>query len=75
MSTVRVKVNVEGAEIIVKDAATEWWASYRHSPANNRLVAVQIVTDRAAKVSDRAKFLGQAFGVACAKARWLGWMA
>jgi hypothetical protein len=69
-----VKVKVEGVEIIVTDAATEWWASYRHSPANNGVVATQIVTDRAAKVSERAKFLGQAFGVACAKARRLGWM-
>jgi hypothetical protein len=41
----------------------------------NGLVAVQIVTDAKAKVSERARFLGQAFGAACAKARRLGWMA
>jgi hypothetical protein len=40
----------------------------------NGLVAVQVVTDSKAKISDRAKFLGQAFGAACNRARKLGWM-
>jgi hypothetical protein len=69
---IRVKV-VEG-EIIVTDPSTEWWVSYRHSTSTNGLIATQIVTDRKAKVSERAVFLGQAFGKAIERARKLGWM-
>jgi hypothetical protein len=72
MSSVRVKV-VEG-EIIVTDPTTEWWVSYRHSPSTNGLIATQVATDRKAKVSERAVFLGLAFGKAIERARKLGWM-
>jgi hypothetical protein len=71
MSKVRVEV-VEG-EIIVRDPATEWRASYRHSKSMNGLIAVQVVTDRAAKVSERSKFLAEAFRKASERARKLGW--
>jgi hypothetical protein len=40
----------------------------------NGLIAVQIVTDRAAKVSERSKFLAEAFRKASDRARKLGWM-
>jgi hypothetical protein len=72
MSSVCVKV-VEG-EIIVTDPNTEWWVSYRHSPGTNGLIATQVATDRQAKVSERAMFLGLAFGKAIERARKLGWM-
>ena len=36
--------------------------------------ATNIVTDRKAKVSERAVFLGHAFGKAVERARKLGWM-
>jgi hypothetical protein len=73
MSSVRVKV-VDG-EIVVTDPATEWWVSYRHSTGMNGLIATQVVTDPKAKVSERAVFLGQAFGKATERARKLGWIA
>jgi hypothetical protein len=72
MSSVRVRV--EAGEIIVTDPSNEWPASYRHSKSMNDLIAVQIVTDRAAKVSERSKFLAEAFRKASDRARKLGWM-
>jgi hypothetical protein len=72
MSSVRVRV--EAGEIIVTDPQTDWRASYRHSKSMNGLIAVQVVTDRAAKVSERSKFLAEAFRKASDRARKLGWM-
>jgi hypothetical protein len=70
--SIRVKV-IEG-EIVVTDPATEWFVSYRHSTGTNGLIATHVATDRKATVSERAVFLGLAFGKATERARKLGWM-
>ena len=62
-------------EIVVRDPSNDWRASYRHSKSPNGLIAVQIVTDRAVKVSERSKFLAAAFRKASDRARKLGWTA
>ena len=70
-----VRVSVKDDEIVVIDPISEWRVSYKHSAANNGLVATEVVTDRQAKVSERSLFLATAFRKACDKARKLGWMA
>lgn len=70
----KIKVTVEESEIVVTDPKTDWRVSYRHSTGVNGLVATQVVTDRKATVSERSKFLAEAFRRANERARKLGWM-
>jgi hypothetical protein len=70
----KIKVTVEESEIIVTDPKMDWRVSCRHSTGVNGLVAVQVVTDRAAKVSERSKFLAEAFRKA-SEAGAEGWLA
>lgn len=68
-----IRVKVEEGEIVVTDPKTDWRVSYRHSPALSGLRATEVTTDRAAKVSDRSKFMADAFRLASNRARKLGW--
>jgi len=70
-----IRVNVVDGEIVVTDPATEWSVSYLHSSGINSLIATHVVTDRKAKVSERAVFLGLAFSKAIERARKLGWIS
>jgi hypothetical protein len=67
------RVTVEDGEIVVTNP-DEWRASYRYSEGVNGLVAVDVVTDAKAAVSERSKFLAAAFRKAADRARKLGWM-
>jgi hypothetical protein len=49
-----------------------WRVADCHLPALNDLVATEIVTNSKAKVSERSKFLAQAFQAAAKRARKLG---
>jgi hypothetical protein len=69
MSSVCVKV-VEG--IVVTDPTT-MVGVLGIRPALTGLIATQVATDRRAKVSERAVFVGLAFGKAIERARKLGW--
>ena len=49
MAVMSIKVEVVEDEIVVRDPSNDWRASYRHSTSRDEwLIAVQVVTDRAA---------------------------
>lgn len=74
MVSAGVKVTVKEGQIVVTDHVTDWRAAYRRSPALKTIIASEIVTDRKSAVSDRSKFLAEAFRKASERARKLGWM-
>ena len=66
------RLKVEDDEIVVTNPTNDWSVSYRRSIKGLRLT--DVVTDRKAKVSERAVFLGEAFSKATVRARKLGWV-
>ena len=69
----KIRVEIVESEIVVIDPRTEWSVSYRHVPALKGLRATQVTTDRKAKVSERSRFMAEAFRLASHRARKLGW--
>src|SRR5262245_59242049 len=62
------RVKVEDDEIVVTNPTNDWSVSYRRTLGIKGLRVTDVVTDRKAKVSDRAAFLGEAFSKATLRA-------
>jgi hypothetical protein len=68
------RVKVEDDEIVVTNPTNDWFVSYRRTLGIKGLRVTDVVTDRKAGVSERARFLGEAFSKATGRARKLGWV-
>jgi hypothetical protein len=67
------RVNVEDDEIVVTNPTYDWFVSYRRTLGIKGLRVTDVVADRKAGVSERSKFLAEAFSKATLRARKLGW--
>ncbi|MGH6735415.1 MAG: hypothetical protein ACRECX_04960 [Methyloceanibacter sp.] len=69
-----LSVTVRGNSITVTKIETEMWVRYEKRPDNPHLIVTDIWAEPSPTAPDATKFRDQAFHLAVAKAKELGWL-